>query len=133
MTALDPRESSGNNILIELCIRNSGERTALSDWKLEIPSITTAPISPRRDPWQGQVLKQLRDDKTGGRLTSDILAKTDVGIGKGDIIRGAMIFLIPALSRQIYDDATFKADLRCLDARGLPQATQSEEPAIKIG
>jgi hypothetical protein len=133
MTFLGPGESFGNNVLIELSIRNSGERTALSDWKLEIPSITTEPISPRRDPWQEQALKHLRDGQTGARLTSDILAKTDAGLGRGDIVRGAMIFLIPGMSRQIYDDTTFRAYLRCLDARGLSQATQSEEPAIKIG
>ena len=122
----------GGNLLIELSIRNSGERTALSDWALEIPSIIDEPISPRVDPWQEYVLKNLRDRTTGGRLTRDLVTQTTAGLNKGDIARGALVFLIPKLSREIHGDSTVTVHLSCLDARGEKHVVQSEMPAIKI-
>jgi len=123
---------SFNNLIVELSVRNSGERTALSDWELEIPSITAEPISPRKDPWQDMVFKSVRDTKTGGRLMTDLMVRTDDGLGKGDIARGTMMFLVPGLSHEIAGDSKFVVRLTCLDALGEKHLVQSEGAAINI-
>ena len=134
MMFLGPQEGYGSNILVEVSIRNSGERTALSDWTLEIPSVTSEAIPSRMDPWVERVFDNLRNEKTGGRETSDVMTRAARGLSKGDIARGALMFLIPDISaRDLSADNTLRACLRCVDARGLPHVVQSDEPPISIG
>jgi hypothetical protein len=125
-------DRSVSNIIVEISVRNSGERTALSDWHLEIPSITAGPISPRKDAWQEMVFKNVRDAKTGERLMTDLMDRTSAGLGKGDIAKGTIMFLVPELQREIYGDSKIVARLTCLDALAEKHLVVSEASAINI-
>jgi hypothetical protein len=121
------------NVIFQITVRNSGPPTALSDWKLEIPSVTTEPVSPRRDPWQEMVFKNLRDARTGAQVLTDLLRRTAQRLDTGEIAQGTIMFDLTSLSRSIVGDETLRATLTCLDARGDKHCIQSQGAAVKIG
>jgi hypothetical protein len=112
------------NLIFQVTIRNSGERSALSDWKLEIPSLASEPISPHRGQWQEWVFGMVRDAKTGQRVLTDLVSQTEIGMDRGDIARGTLMFAIPDLSQSLVGKETIKATLTCLDAQGEQHCAQ---------
>lgn len=97
MTFLAQREGYGTNIAFTISARNGGAQTALSDWTLDIPGVTSGPVEPRSDPWQEMLIKQQGFD--------DLASVSQAGIGSGAIVRGALIFLIPNLTLLSFTDA----------------------------
>ena len=127
MAFLGHGEGYGTNIAFALSIRNSGARTALSDWKLEIPGVVTEPADPRNDPWQEMLLKSNKLD--------DLVPISQAGIDSGDIINGVLIFLVPNLTNEIFDDPATRLILSFTDAHGdthVAEADKSVRRRLKV-
>jgi len=120
MTFLGQEEGYGTNIVFMVSIRNSGARTALSDWKLEIPGVITEPADPRDDPSQAMLLKSNKFD--------DLVSVSQAGIGSGDIINGVLIFLVPNLTNEIFDDPATRFILSFTDAHGETHVAEADKP-----
>ena len=112
------------NLIFQVTVRNSGGRSALSDWKLEIPSLASEPISPHRGQWQEWVFGMVRDAKTGQRVLTDLVSQTEIGMDRGDIAQGTLMFAVPDLSQSLVGKETIKATLICLDAQGEQHCAQ---------
>jgi len=118
------------NLIFQVTVRNSGGRSALSDWKLEIPSLASEPISPHRGQWQEWVFNMVRDAKTGQRVLTDLVSHTEIGVDRGDITQGTLMFAVPDLSQSLVGKETIKATLTCLDAQGEQHCAQ---PTTSLG
>lgn len=118
---MGPRDGYGSNILLKLTLRNVGAKTALSDWRLEIPSIGTAAIEPRSDPWSDMLFKQNR--------LADLLKTSQFGIGQGDIVQGVLIFTVPGLTKEKGEHID-RLIVTFMDALGETHAAEWRKPPL---
>jgi len=80
----------GSTLLLDITLRNTGARTAISDWKLEAQPITKEPVLPKNDSYSEMFLRQ-------NRLTS-VLKSAPFGISQGDILQGVLLFDVSGLN-----------------------------------